>query len=131
VEENSVPLVSNGGWAGAELFDRGVVLTVGVGGVAHATAVVRGVEADRRRTRDVLAGETERLVANLASLTLARPADVEADVRWNRRWASAQDRIEEVVVVGDGDVAGVQPRPAAPGVDVDRRGCNRDRPEQP
>ena len=62
---------------------------------------------------------------------MARPADVEAHMRWNRRWAAAEDRIEEVVVVGNWDLAGVQARPAAPGVHIDRRGCDRDCPEQP
>ena len=41
------------------------------------------------------------------------------------------DRDQEVVVVGDRNVVGAQSRLTATRVDVDRRGSDRDRPEQP
>ena len=50
--------------------------------------------------------------------------------RWLRWWGDA-NRDEEVVKVGYRHIVGAQSRVAAPGVDVDRRGCDRDRPEQP
>jgi len=81
-----------------------------------------------------VAGEAERLVTDLLPGPNTRPAHVEAHMRRERRWLrwwGDANRDEEVVKVGYRHIVGAQSRVAAPGVDVDRRGCDRDRPEQP
>ena len=127
MEEHSVSLVSD-----ARLADEG--LARGVGAVDHMSVVVRRREGDGYVAIHEVAGEAERLVADRLPGPCARPADVKAHVRrereWWWRWAQA-DRYEEVVEVGYRNVVGVQAGVAASGVDVDRRGCDRDRPEQP
>ena len=126
MEEHAVSLVSD-----ARLADEG--LARGVGAVDHMSVVVRRREGDGYVAIHEVAGEAERLVADRLPGPCTRPADVKAHVRREReRWWLAQaDRDEEVVVVGYGNVVGVQAGVAASGVDVDRRGCDRDRPEQP
>jgi hypothetical protein len=94
---------------------------------------MRRREAERGRAGHILAGETERLVADLLPITIARPADIKAHVRWGRRrrLPAEADRDEEAVVVGDRNVLGVDARPANTGVNIDRRRCDRNHPEQP
>ena len=115
----------------ARLADVG--LARGVGAVDHISAVIRCGEADRCVAIHVVASEAEVLVTDLLPGPSTRPADVKAHMRRKRRrwWLVEANRDEEVVEVGYRNVGGAQARVAAPGVDVDRRGCDRNRPEQP
>jgi hypothetical protein len=74
--------------------------------------------------------EAERLVVDLSVVSMARPTDIEADARRDRRRASAFDRVEEIVIVPDGDVRGVEAGLSRADIDVQRRGRDGDRPEQ-
>jgi hypothetical protein len=67
---------------------------------------------------------------DLSVVSMARPTDIEADARSDRRRTSAFDRVEEIVIVLDGDVRGVEAGLSGADIDVQRRGRDGDRPEQ-
>jgi hypothetical protein len=74
--------------------------------------------------------EAEGLVVDLPVVSVPRPTNIEADVRGDRLRASTFDGAEEIVVVPDGNILGVEAGLPGCEIDVKRRGRDRDRPEQ-
>jgi hypothetical protein len=130
-KEDPVALVAHGRRTGTALLDRRIVLPGGIGPVDDPPSVVRRGEAHRSPACHVLTLEAELFVPDLSVAAVAMPVDVKAHVRGNRLRPASENRVDDVVVVLDLDVARPEPCPPGGSFEADRRGRDRDRPEQP